>query len=708
MKRDNTGTEFFEGHLKEIERLGSEIVELAERALKEIDDEDVEPVKGLPGLQGALDEARTGKFDVAIVGEMNSGKSTFSNALFLKANILPMSATACTAKLTRIEYDDNWSGRVSFIDRTSWDELEERAARHRRRKGGSKIPDLHRKNEEFILDEYAAEIVVKVKGTVGGDLHSLLGMEREITREEISDYVAAGGDYTGLVSGVTLRGPHPLGDRVRIVDTPGLLDPDRSRSKLTEKYLERASVVIVILYAGTPMSEQDFDLLSNQLLRAGANKILVVLNKMDVLDEGAEERVVDYVTQKLEGLAESIDGRGYRMMIETLRHAKAMPVCSLLGLLSITEGKIPEGGFHEKRLAKRYGFETYDEGWKLSGLEDVLDTAMDTVLSHDGARLLESPLRKCEAALLDMDRRLAESKRTFEARLRDMDKDERDLKDELDDLNRAIAGIDKERDVTARFIRDLRREINKKHKDRVIGSVKGMKDGLWSAGKCWIERLGRTDVWSSAVVKQANMDLSWQASEVGVLRRRLDGYTGELGERISAALDERIHAIQGFLPESLDSYVIERVRFAGNLPLPDLENEIPEVMAIGDVSGWAKLFILSEAKADLDEQLKGVLDDWYDRTKEIVTEIFDSVSNRVEKEYWGPALAEVTEAVNKRADMIREELKARLSRKEESATGKTRVGETLRAVKRAVDDLSVLREKCADISRSLLAGGGPQ
>ena len=62
-------------------------------------------VNEVKSVRTASEALRAGRFKVAVVGDINRGKSTILNVL-LGADFLPMAVTRCTAVLTVVKYGD--------------------------------------------------------------------------------------------------------------------------------------------------------------------------------------------------------------------------------------------------------------------------------------------------------------------------------------------------------------------------------------------------------------------------------------------------------------------------------------------------------------------------------------------------------------------------------------------------------------------------
>jgi len=84
---------------------------------------------------------------------------------------------------------------------------------------------------------------------------------------------------------------------IAIVDTPGTNAVIKRHQELTEDFIPRADLVVFVTSADRPFSESEREFL--ELIRSWGKKIIIVINKMDIL-ESAEERdkVTDFVREQ--------------------------------------------------------------------------------------------------------------------------------------------------------------------------------------------------------------------------------------------------------------------------------------------------------------------------------------------------------------------------------------------------------------------------
>ncbi len=194
---------------------------------------------GLPSIARDVKETRLPKLDeerftIVVLGEFNHGKSTFINAL-LGGPVLPTGITPTTALLAHIQQGDKVTATLVFDS------------------GARKAIDVKALGA-WLTVEGVAE---REKGTKGEGVHHV-----ELT--------------------------HPaaiLGDRVTIVDTPGVNDINEQRAEITYGYLPRADAAVFLLDATQILSASERQFLEERILRSTRERLVFVVAKADLLDD---------------------------------------------------------------------------------------------------------------------------------------------------------------------------------------------------------------------------------------------------------------------------------------------------------------------------------------------------------------------------------------------------------------------------------------
>jgi small GTP-binding protein len=95
--------------------------------------------------------------------------------------------------------------------------------------------------------------------------------------------------------------PLPLLRELNIVDTPGTNAVIRHHERLTEEFVPRSDLVLFVTSADRPMTESERQFLER--IRAWGKKVIVAINKADILDnDAARQEVEDFVRRHAAGV----------------------------------------------------------------------------------------------------------------------------------------------------------------------------------------------------------------------------------------------------------------------------------------------------------------------------------------------------------------------------------------------------------------------
>ncbi|MCL4263159.1 MAG: dynamin family protein [Anaerolineae bacterium] len=145
-------------------------------------------------------------------------------------------------------------------------------------------------------------------------INALLGhplQEEGVTPTTSQIYLLKHGELAAQIpgpKGVWIKtAPFELLQKISIVDTPGTNAIMREHEALTADFIPRSDLVLFITSADRPFTESERAFLSR--IRDWGKKIVLVINKIDILPEVAErEQVIDFVTQAANSLVGEISG----------------------------------------------------------------------------------------------------------------------------------------------------------------------------------------------------------------------------------------------------------------------------------------------------------------------------------------------------------------------------------------------------------------
>ena len=236
------------------------------------------------GFQKTLDSLHDEKFTIAVCGVVKAGKSTFLNSLLFGNNILPTFDTPMTAKLTFIEYTDKANyATITFYSKEEWTQLNNDLK--------EKFPEQCKELEERMEICFSNHGISKDMciGAPDKELRDL-----NLIEEYVTDQKTKGGKYTPFVKCVHIYVKNDSIRNLRIVDTPGLNDPNIINSLETEKWIRNTHALIFLLQ-NKGMSESDLQFFDVHLSGTKAGNRLFVINKIDDLDGNDWEKTRNYL-----------------------------------------------------------------------------------------------------------------------------------------------------------------------------------------------------------------------------------------------------------------------------------------------------------------------------------------------------------------------------------------------------------------------------
>jgi hypothetical protein len=249
-------------------------------------------------FQKTLDTLHDEKFTIAVCGVVKAGKSTFLNSLLFGNDILPAFDTPMTAKLTFIEYTDKANyATITFYSKEEWAQLNDDLK--------EKFPEQSKELQErmkLCSEKYGVAMHLYI-GRPDIEIKDLNQIE-----EYVTDPKTKGGKYTPYVKCVHIYIRNESIKNLRIVDTPGLNDPNIINSLETEKWIRNTHALIFLLQ-NKGMTENDLQFFEVHLSNTSAGNRLFVINKIDDLDVDEWIKTRSYLKER--GKTEAFIKRGH-------------------------------------------------------------------------------------------------------------------------------------------------------------------------------------------------------------------------------------------------------------------------------------------------------------------------------------------------------------------------------------------------------------
>jgi len=243
-------------------------------------------------LYELLEELRSNKLVVAIVGEFSRGKSELVNAIFFAdqdRRLLPSTPGRTTMCTTELLYDDNDPPCIKLLP------IETRKTLHT-------ITELKRLPQNWTVLPLDLASPQQVTETLSELVRS---QQVEADEAELMGlYVSESKDYVTVPMWrhAIINYPHPiLREGLVILDTPGL-NAQGIEQELTLRILPNAHIVLFVLAADTGVTQSDKEIWDRNIGVAHISKQggqIVVLNKIDMLwDELLDEIAIEEAIQK--------------------------------------------------------------------------------------------------------------------------------------------------------------------------------------------------------------------------------------------------------------------------------------------------------------------------------------------------------------------------------------------------------------------------
>ncbi|ECP7275124.1 ATP-binding protein [Campylobacter jejuni] len=245
-------------------------------------------------LQKTLEKFQNLKFNVAITGVINAGKSSLLNAL-LKEDFLGVSNIPETANLTVLNYGKSEEVKIYFWDKKEWQNILESSHFN---------ADL----KEFI-DKLSKSVNIE-------DFIKDKPLIQNIALCELKNFSSAKNKISALIKKIEIKSHLEfLKNNISIVDTPGLDDIMIQREIVTNEFLKESDFLIHLMNASQSLTQKDADFLVHCLLNSRLSKFLIILTKADLLSKKDLEEVIIYTKDRLksrlvdldENLVEKID-----------------------------------------------------------------------------------------------------------------------------------------------------------------------------------------------------------------------------------------------------------------------------------------------------------------------------------------------------------------------------------------------------------------
>ena len=361
---------------------------------------------------------------IGVVGKMKTGKSALINSIIFGNDVLPSSPEPVTVTLTKISYGDKNVSTVEFLSLQDIESIKESA----NYSGEDRKLLLQKESAEGILENLPSNYPEFIGKTL-----------TNISNDELKKYVAANGEYCGLVKSVTMEIDNEILRGITIIDTPGFNDPVVTRGETTRKFLTDCHVVLFV-HNGDGYDETDGILLNNQIENAGISKLVDVFNKMDTRKSLSFDGWKSQLESFLEDRDEYLSEDKHPIVYSLVKDSDAVAVSAFMALCG-QRPKDTRSDFVKNQIAKfeeRYPELTEDNSVtleealiKYSNIGNIV-TILNRIASNGKQFLIDKPLNtligKIKAIIEDIQSDIDTAESNLKLLNQDRDAAESDLK----------------------------------------------------------------------------------------------------------------------------------------------------------------------------------------------------------------------------------------------------------------------------------------
>lgn len=499
---------------------------------------------------------------IGVIGQMKCGKSTFLNAFVFEDDILPSAVTPMTAALSVITYGEQKKVVAEFYTSDEWEEQKIQAKRSLDEVKGNSLEESKVK---------AAKELVERSNKLGGNISSYLGKTQEDSFENLIEYVGADGKYVSITKSVKIYYPKEYLKGVEVVDTPGFNDPIVSREERTKEFLNKADVVLLMLYAGRPFDATDRDILFKNVRQCGIGKVIIGINKYDIPygNGETESQIVDYVKEELARACHECDDD---TLVEIIRQVDPITLSAEMALLSeLFMSKVSgkeEYSSAWNRHCDNFSISSQKEMFEWSHLNHLTEAVREVIAKEKDEILLAKPMNAIMAAGNKKKSNIETELTKLQMLISDLEKPDDELDEKLEQLSKASRRLNKKidglgDDLDMQF-RDIVRKGRNEMEDLVDKTCRELDSeidglGLFKDPDSIIPRLdGKLQTLATRTLKHHVEDLAMQAKS-------------SINLEVSEFLNDADDVLMKYIPEIDNQDFIKKIKRKIEIDLEDKE-----------------------------------------------------------------------------------------------------------------------------------------
>ena len=525
--------------------------------------------------QEIIEKLNNDVLTIGVIGQMKCGKSTFLNSFVFEDDVLPAATTPMTAALSVITYGEDKKIVAEFYTKDEWEEQKVQAMRS--------LDDVRGNALEESKVKAAKELVEK-SSKLGTKLYDYLGKTQEDSFEHLIEYVGADGRYISITKSVTIYYPVEYLKGVEIVDTPGFNDPIVSREERTKAFLNKADVVLLMLYAGRPFDATDRDILFKNVAECGTGKVLIGINKYDIPAAGEkdpnnprryikepedEEQIKQYVKDELIKACKDCNDN---LMKDILRETEPIPLSAEMALLSeLPMSAITSSDAYSyawNRDCEAFDVSSQKEMRELSHLDNLVDAIKHVVEVEKEEILIRKPLNAIVAAGNKRKDEIEQGIQEASLIINALNQPDDELDEMLEKIKKANRRMQKKVDTLGEDIQYQISEIVRKGRIQLEDSVDGACNRMYAL----IDGMGR---FSSAQEVATQLQRQSQSLVTRTLKREVENISENAKGKIKSCIEDFLGSADDILTKYLPDYnsrdFIKKIEREINVEIEDNE-----------------------------------------------------------------------------------------------------------------------------------------
>ena len=525
--------------------------------------------------QEIIEKLNNDVLTIGVIGQMKCGKSTFLNSFVFEDDVLPAATTPMTAALSVITYGEEKKIVAEFYTKDEWEEQKVQAMRS--------LDDVRGNALEESKVKAAKELVEK-SSKLGTKLYDYLGKTQEDSFEHLIEYVGADGRYISITKSVTIYYPVEYLKGVEIVDTPGFNDPIVSREERTKAFLNKADVVLLMLYAGRPFDATDRDILFKNVAECGTGKVLIGINKYDIPAAGEkdpnnprryikepedEEQIKQYVKDELIKACKDCNDN---LMKDILRETEPIPLSAEMALLSELPMSVITStdaySYAWNRDCEAFDVSSQKEMRELSHLDNLVDAIKHVVEVEKEEILIRKPLNAIVAAGNKRKDEIEQGIQEASLIINALNQPDDELDEMLEKIKKANRRMQKKVDTLGEDIQYQISEIVRKGRIQLEDSVDGACNRMYAL----IDGMGR---FSSAQEVATQLQRQSHSLVTRTLKREVENISENAKGKIKSCIEDFLgsgdYILTKYLPDYNSRDFIKKIEREINVEIEDNE-----------------------------------------------------------------------------------------------------------------------------------------